>query len=280
MGKNNPIITRMPREVKGQLFDLQLMPAGKGQLSRKTGLAVERYGGYNKITGAFYCVVEHTEKKKRVRTIEPVYLYQQQLYQRDPLAYCSTVLGLDHPQIICREIRADALLEIDNSRLYISGRTGAYYVCEHAYQLAINAEKEAQIKALNKYAERCAAKRQALSITPQDKINEESNVKLYRFFLDKLATSAYHSLLGNMEKDLVTHQADFEKMALYDQTMILLEILKAFRCNAQNANLTALCGKGTAGRVLISKKLNKCTSAYLIHQSPTGLYEVKENLLK
>ena len=280
MAKNNPIITRMPREAKGQLFDLQLMPAGKGQLAKKIGLEVDRYGGYNKITGSFYCVVEHTDKKKRVRTIEPIYLYQQQLYRRDPVSYCSTVLRLDSPKIICREIRADALLEIDNSRLYISGRTGSYYVCEHAYQLAIDAEKEAQIKALSKYAKRCAAKRQELPIMPQDRIDGERNQKLFRFFLDKLAAPVYHSLLENMEKDLREHQAVFEKMSLYDQAMTLLEILKAFRCNAQNANLTALCEKGTVGRVLISKKLDKCTSAYLIHQSPTGLFESKEDLLK
>ena len=83
-----------------------------------------------------------------------------------------------------------------------------------------------------------------------------------------------------MEKDLTAHQAAFERMSLYDQAITLLEILKAFRCNAQNANLIALCGKGTVGRVLISKKLDKCTSAYLIHQSPTGLFELKEDLLK
>lgn len=280
MAKNNPIITRMPREVKGQLFDLQLMPAGKGQLARKVGLDVDRYGGYNKITGSFYCVVEHTDKKKRVRTIEPIYLYQQPLYRRDPGTYCSAILGLVDPKIICREIRTDALLEIDDSRLYISGRTGSYYVCEHAYQLAIDAEKEKTIKSLSKYAERCAAKRQALPITPQDQIDEESNRELYRFFLDKLATPTYRRLLGNMEKDLTAHQAAFERMSLYDQAITLLEILKAFRCNAQNANLIALCGKGTVGRVLISKKLDKCTSAYLIHQSPTGLFELKEDLLK
>lgn len=82
-----------------------------------------------------------------------------------------------------------------------------------------------------------------------------------------------------MEKDLAASEKAFESMSLHDQALVLLEILKAFRCSAQNANLTALCGKGTVGRVLISKKLTGCSSAYLIHQSSTGLYEYRENLL-
>ncbi len=279
MAKNNPIITRMPREVKGQLFDLQLMPAGKGQLEKKAGLDKDKYGGYNKLTGAFYIVVEHTEKSKRIHTIEPVFLYQQQLYEKDPMAYCTGILHLKEPRIICREIRADALLEIDGSRLYISGRTGNYYVCEHSYQLALSAETEKRIKALAKYAERCAARRQELPVTMYDGITSEGNAEMYQLFLNKLNAPVYGRLLGNMRNDLINSHHSFLEKSVYEQSMILLEILKAFRCNAQNSNLTALCGKGTVGRVMISKKLDSYSHAFLIHQSPTGLYEIRENLL-
>lgn len=279
MAKNNPIITRMPREVKGQLFDLQLMPASSGQLEKKRGLDINRYGGYNKLTGAFYFVAEHTEKKKRIHTIEPVYLYQQDLYKKNPKAYCKEVLHLEEPRIICREIRADSLLEIDGSRLYISGRTGNYYVCEHAYQLALGQDMEKMIKDLGKYVERCTARRQELPITDHDGITTEGNGKLYEAFLEKLKTSTYHRLLANMEKDLIGSRDAFYTKSLHDQALILLEILKAFRSNAQNANLSDLCGKGTVGRVLISKKLDGYASAFLVHQSPAGLYEYRENLL-
>ncbi len=280
MAKNNPIITRMPREVKGQLFDLQLMPAGKGQLEKKTGLSVERYGGYNKLTGAYYFAVEHSDKKKRVRTIEPVYLYKQALYEKDPVEYCESVLQLREPRIVCGEIRADALLEIDGSRLYISGRTGNYYVCEHAYQLAIDEKREKYVRDLQKYAERCAARRAELPVTERDGISREGNEAMYSFFQDKLKANVYHKLLGNMEKDLRNSRDAFSAKSTGEQARILLEILKAFRCNAQNANLSELCGKGTVGRVLVSKKLDGCLSAAVIHQSVTGLFEVREDLLK
>ncbi len=280
MAKNNPIVTRMPREAKGKLFDLQIMPAGKGQLEKKAGLDITKYGGYNKITGAYYCVIEHLEKGKRIRTIEPVYLYQRESYETDPLAYCTETLGLTEPRIICGEIRVDSLLEVDGCRLYISGRTGNYYVCEHAYQLAIDPVREKLIRNLRKYADRCAARRVELPITAFDGITEEDCEKLYGFFLDKLSTGVYHRLLANMEKDLKDGKDAFKELSLHDQVLVLLEILKAFRCNPQNANLKLLCGKGTVGRVLISKKLDGDKTASLIHQSVTGLFEYRENLLQ
>ena len=279
MSKNNPIVTRMPREVKGQLFDLQLMPAGKGQLGKKQGLDIERYGGYNKLTGCYYFAVEHTLKKKRVRSIEPVYLYSRTLYEADPAAYASSVLGLIDPKIICREIRADALLEVNGNRMYISGRTGDSYVCEHAYQLAIDPAKEKYIKVLAKYAERCAARREALPITVYDGLTAEGNAAMYEYFLDRMSNGVYGRLLKNMNKDLEASKELFKTKSLYEQALILLEILKPFRSNAQNANLKELCGKGTVGRIVVNKKLDAMESAYLIHQSVTGLYEVRENLL-
>jgi len=279
MSKSNPVVTRMPREVKGQLFDLQLMPAGKGQLEKKRSLRIEQYGGYNKITGSYYFVAEHTVKEKRIRSIEPVYLYAQKQYEADPKAYAVSVLGLVAPEIICKEIRADALLEIDGSRMYISGRTGDNYVCEHAYQLAIDVDKEKYIKLLTKYAERCAARRAPVAITKYDGITAEDNEELYNYFLKKIEGGVYAKLLKNMKKDLEESKNTFLSKSLYEQALILLEILKPFRSNAQNANLKDLCGKGTVGRIIVNKKLNMHASAKLVHQSVTGLFEVSENLL-
>lgn len=279
IAKNNPIITRAPREVKGQLFDLQLMPAGKGQLEKKKGLAVGRYGGYNKITGSYYFAVEHTVKKSRIRSIEPVYLYARKLFDNDPLTYAVSVLGLVDPQIICSEIRADALLEFNGNRMYLSGRTGDSYVCEHAYQFAVDPKTEKYIRSLTKYAERCTAKRAELPITVYDGITAELNKALYAYFLERMSAGVYGRLLKNMKKDLEENQTSFDQKPIYDQVLILLEILKPFRSNAQNANLKELCGKGTVGRIVINKKLNTLCSAHLIHQSVTGLYEMQEDLL-
>lgn len=64
MEKNNILVTRMPHEQKGALSNLQLLPAGKGQLRKKQGLDIQKYGGYNKRTVAYFFAVEYLYKKK------------------------------------------------------------------------------------------------------------------------------------------------------------------------------------------------------------------------
>lgn len=46
--KNNILVSRRSYEAKGALFDLQIVPAGKGQLRIKEDKPIEKYGGYNK----------------------------------------------------------------------------------------------------------------------------------------------------------------------------------------------------------------------------------------
>ena len=277
MAKNNPIITRMPREEKGQLFNLNIMPAGQGQLPIKAGKAIEKYGGYNKLTGSYYCVVEHTEKKKRVRSIETVLLYARGLYESDPVKYCREILGLVDPVIVVPKIRINALLKLDGFPLYPSGRTGDRIICKHAYQLAIDGEKEHYIRDLAKYIERCA--KAELPVTPYDKIDVEENVALYCWFMEKFENSAYGKLMPALLANLKASAETFKNMSVLSQAKTLMEILKAFKCDAQSSNLKELCGKGVVGKILKNTSLQGLQSAYLIHQSPTGLYEYRTDLL-
>lgn len=280
MAKNNVLVTRVPHEVKGQLFDLQILPAGKGQLPKKEGLPVEKYGGYNKLTGACFFAVEYTDKKKRVRSLQPVYVYKKDLFEKDPVKYCETVLDLKDPKIIVPKIRMDSLLELDGKRLYVSGRTGSRLLCEHSYQLAIEYTWEKYIRNLCKYVERCDAKKLELPVTVYDGLTYEKNESLYDCFLSKCEQTIYADFVSNMKADLIQHRAVFDAMSMLPQCRILLEILKAFRCNALNPNFTSLCGKGSVAQVLRSMNLSNYSGAYLINQSVTGLYEVKVDLLR
>ena len=279
MNKNNAIVTRMPREVNGQLFDLQIMPAGKGQLEKKRGMAIEKYGGYNKLTGAYFCVVEHTDKKKRVRTIEPVYVYKKAMFEAEPERYCTEILGLSASKVIVKKLRIDSLLELNGKRLYLTSRTGNNIIYKHSYQLAIGYEFEKYIKELQKYSERCYIKKTELPLTTHDSISREKNCELYELFVKKCGEKVYLDFFKNMCGDMNANRGKFEAMTILEQTKLLLEILKAFRCNAQNADFSELCGKGTVGRISKSKTISKLENAYLVNQSITGLYETKTDLL-
>lgn len=279
MSKNNILVTRMPREVKGQLFDLQILPAGKGQLPKKNGLPVDKYGGYNKLTGAYFCVVEYTDKKKRVRSLQPVYVYRKELYEKDPLRYCREVLGLAEPVIIAKKILIDAMLELDGKRLLLSGRTGSKLACKHTYQLSAEYTRERYIRCVAKYVERCSAKKEELPLTEHDGLSFESNADLYNFFIEKCDKKVYASLLKNMKADMIAHRNVFDDMTVLEQCKLLLEVLKAFKCDAQAPDFKTLCGKGSVALIRPTMNLGNFKSARLINQSVTGLYETSIDLL-
>lgn len=280
MAKNNILMTRMPREVKGQISDLQIMSAGKGQLPIKQGKDIAKYGGYNKVSGAYFFVVEHTEKKKRIRTIEPVYIYMKKLYETNPLKYCSEVLELIEPKIIAPIIRIDSLLELNGMRLHICGRQGRQIIYKHSYELVIDELNEKYIKYIIKYIERCLALKKELPITAYDQISREENIKLYEWFMDKLNKRIYLNLFENVVADMKNNEEKFKNLSTYDQCKLLLEILKFFKCNRQTSDFSILCGKGTVGTILYGKNICRCESACLVNQSVTGLYETKFDLLK
>ena len=162
----------------------------------------------------------------------------------------------------------------------ITGRTGRQVIFEHAYQLALSFENTYYIRLLAKYLERCTARRTELPITEYDGITAEKNQQLYDVFLEKLDTSCYGALFAAMRSDMQKYRSSFIEMPLYDQVKLLMEILKAFRCNAQKPDFTLLCGKGTVGSLLKNKNISQLSAACLIHQSVTGLYEVKEDILR
>lgn len=280
MGKNNVLYTRMPHEVRGAISDLQILPAGKGQLEVKKGRDIEKYGGYNKLSGAYFCLVEHTVKKARIRTIEPVFIYRKALYEADPVRYCVSVLHLTDPVIIVGCIRIDSLLELNGMKLNITGRTGDRILFTHSYQLAVNKETEIYVKNIEKYLDRCDAQKKELPLTEWDGITETQNNELYEYFIKKCHANVYYPLFRNMVADMEACREKFAGLPIFSQCRVLREILKAFKCNRQNPNFELLNGKKSVGIILFSKSVNTQISAYLIDQSVTGLYEYKTDLLK
>lgn len=279
MKKNNPIVTYAPYETKGAISDLQIMPKGKGQLPVKNGMSPEKYGGYNKISGAYYALIEHTEKKKKVRTLVPVYVYNKAQFEKDPVSYCQKLKYQD-PKVIEKKILNGALFELNGVRVMITGRTGNRNVYKHAYEFAIDDEDAKYLRKVSKYIDLCTAARKTLPVNEKDGITSQDNLKMYDWFMERLSKGAYGRLFGNMAGDMKNSRNKFRNMDVLGQSKILMEILKTFKCDRQVSNFKELNGKASVGIINFSSNLSNLDSAYLINQSVTGLYERKINLLK
>ena len=278
MAKNNPIITFAPYEVKGELFDQQIVPKGKGQFPIKQGKDIEKYGGYNKLSGAFLFAVEYKGKKTRERSLETVYIKDVDLYLKDPIYYCESILGLKEPRIIKPKILMGSLFSINNKKLVITGRSGKQYVCHHNYQLSIS-DKDAQyLKDIAKYLqeepEGNIERQNVLNITT---IN---NMKLFDVLCTKFNSNIYENVLSSLKNDVNEGREKFSGLDILEQCKILLQLLKAFKCNRESSNLEKLNNKKQAGVIVIPHIFTTCNVFKMVNQSITGLFEQEVDLLK
>ena len=284
ISKNNPIITRMPREAKGKIFDLNPVSRNNNpKIPRKETLSVERYGGYTGRYAAFFFVAEHRKGKKRIRTIEPVYIYGKELYSNDPVQYCESVLKLENPSIITPIIRFDSLLEINGHRLYLTGGSDSNGDGRDIYdlsaQLCIDYEREQYIRDIFKFTDRAEAQRTDLVPTKWDHISEEKNIDLFDWFCSKLDTNVYKELFDSERLLLLNNKDSFKQLTLCAQCRILKQIVFMLQCNAVIPNYSELCGKKGGSRIRKNCNISTFNTAFMIHQSVTGLFEIKEDLL-
>lgn len=129
MRKNNILVTRKAYEVKGGLFDQQLMKKGKGQIPVKgkdERLTVAKYGGYNKATGVYFMLVKSKDKKgNEIRTLEFVPLYLKNQIEKDDYAaieYLKNERKLMEPEVLLKKIKTDTLFSVDGFKMWLSGR--------------------------------------------------------------------------------------------------------------------------------------------------------------
>lgn len=278
MQKNNILFTRKAAEVTGQLFDQLIVPKGHGQASIKSSdprMSIEKYGGYNKLSGAYFALVEHTVKNKRVQSLEAILLIHKNSYEKNPELFCCEILGLVDPKILIRKVKTGTLLSVDNFRMHISGRSFNRIICKNANQLLLPIELQAYIKTIAKYVDRCKIAGEDLEITDYDDITSEKNHFLYHAFLEKLQDSIYRIKLSHVANVLLECTQKFDSLSVPDQCRILLQILNVFANNASSANLKLLNGKIGVGILMLSKNFTnyKDHRIFIIQQSVTGFFE-------
>ena len=280
MTKNNILFTRFSYEQKGGFFDLTILRKGKGQHPIKANMDINTYGGYDKRTGAYYFLVEHQPKKKRVCSIEAVFSVHRNIYENNPLKYCEEILELNQPRIIIPKIKIDSLFCINGARLHISGRTGDNIVYKNASQLILAPQWNAYIKKVLKYLERCKAAKKELENTVYDGISAQENIQLYQILLDKLSVPQYAGIYTTPRNVLEKGAERFQALSLTKQCEIISQILLLFACKANTINLELLDGAKNTGKVIFTKNLNEEKfHIQLIHQSVTGVFEKRIDIL-
>lgn len=278
--RNDPIVTRMPRDsISGALMNkVQQQKAREGQLAKKAGMDILRYGGYRDLTGAYFCVIESTERKKRVRMIEPILNLDRKDYEKDPITFWKSKGKID-PVILVRKICVNSIIEINGIRLYITSRSEPNIKYQLAEELYVNDEYAQLIKNIVKYVDRCQAKKAELPITTYDRIDSAKLLALYSEF--EIKSQRYASVFEGtpLHEVLANGKQLFVALTILEQCKTILEILNVFQCNALRGNLLSIGGKKEVGSIRKSKNISKMETVTVINQSTTGLYEYRVDLL-
>ncbi|MCF0138361.1 MAG: type II CRISPR RNA-guided endonuclease Cas9, partial [Oscillospiraceae bacterium] len=285
MAGNRILFTRYPFEFGGEFYDQMPMKKGHGQIPRKSAdprfADIDKYGGYNNDSTAYFFLVRHTVKGKEARTIEYVPVRLADKLRGDEsalLEYCSGTLGLLNSEILIPEIKLNTMFVINGFPMHISGRTGNSITFKVAAQLVLTDEQTAYLKKVCKFNERVKAK-VATEPTKSDGITAEDNLKLYKALLEKHKNTVYKNRPAQQIELLKEGEKKFPGLSLKDQCAALGNILVLFKCVFARADLSLIGGSKQAGTVGVNKNMMGNSSARIIYQSPTGLFENSVDLL-
>ena len=281
MRKNNVLFTRRAYEVKGGLFDQNILKKGKGQIPIKGGAderlqSIEKYGAYNKASGAYFMLVESDGKKgERKRTIEfvPVFLAKRleksvELRRR----YCEEELGLVNPDVRLSKIKINTLFDVDGFKMHLSGRSSNGLLFKGANQLVVPYKMEKIIKVISKYCFDYKENKEAV-LSEKNRPTEEMFEELFDILVSKLEYAVYEKRLSAQVPKLKNGKIIFVELSAEEKCIVLMEILHLFQCASQSANLKLINGPGHAGILIMGFDISGLSNVHIINQSITGFYE-------
>lgn len=248
---------------------------------------VTKYGGITSIANSGYTLIEYQVKGKHIRSLEalPVYLGRsERLTNEIIIQHVTGSIRKEYKGKTVSDIRVcvpfippKSKIRIDGFCYYLGGKTGNSIYLNSNEPLYLSDTDEQYLRKILK-----AIEKSDYSETNKEGdliITKEKNLSLFRIFLTKLSTKPFVYCKCNIYKTLQGKEEIFEMLDIERQCFVIQQILYWITSKTQNVNLTDLKGSKNAGCLLVNKKISECTEAILIHQSITGMYEQKVNLL-
>ena len=113
-------------------------------------------------------------------------------------------------------------------------------------------------------------------------MSADENVKLFDTLISKMTDTILKVKFGSMGTKISAHRDAFEKLDVRKQCFVLAEILKIIHSNVVTGDLSFIGESKKSGVVSTNSVLSEVKgvkSIYLVHQSVTGLFEKKIDLL-
>lgn len=290
---NDYRITKKIQEGKGELYkatlfsaedkkDSALYPRCQSKIvdgiEQNPKCDPRKYGGYKSSGTAYFVVVDSEDKKgKKIRTIEAVSIFENQMIAARKMNIQEILekRDLKNPKLANikglknSKLKVASLLDFGNYKLRLSGISLKQLIFHNANQLYVKKDINAYVKELSIIIEKINKKSRfeknktdeilnayVLEYEDEkknrlDRINQTStiipitndkNLELYKFFINKLSKNPYKDIptYNSLLNILILGQEYFINMTLYSQAVLLLNIICAFQCNAKAVDISKL----------------------------------------
>lgn len=285
MRKNNVLVTRRAYEATGKLFDVTpvsseecrkakakvaLLKGGDDRLDPKV------YGGYTSLKAAYFFLVRHMVRKKKVLSIESVPVLDKKKYEANPQAYCEAELGLKEPEILVRKILIGTLFNVDGFKMTLAAKGDeSRIVFRNANQLILSPQENAYIRRIAESDKRKDAEDAAHAAG----ISREKNLELFLALTEKMGNAVFGAEFGDDAKTLRCKQKKFEELTLMQQRTVLKKMVYVMNTKAGDVDLGEIKGMTKVGKIRKNKKFDKVKRFSVIYQSVTGFFEQEIDLL-
>lgn len=260
-------ISRMPEETSGAFWDQTIYsPRDTSKnmtLPLKKGMDPEKYGSYSREQFAYFFIYKALKKGQEILEFAPVPVsVASEIRQHDDALeeYASELAiesELEFVEIVRPKIYKYQLIEIDGSKLYLTGKKEV----RNAVQFAFNMEETQVAKAVY----------EGKSVAEDD--------------LDKLFLMVVGSLVQYSPKlfdalGVSKWKDKFFELSNDDRATILKELIAIGDGKTNVANLANVGGAKFAGRMLLSfgSILTKNSGITFIDQSITGMFERRTHI--
>ena len=285
INNRNILFTRMSYEGKGALFDINLMRKGSGQISQKENSPkadINKYGGYNKASTAYFCAIKYEKDGKVYYLIENIPLLIKDAIKNNDnmlIDYLKLKLDADCVGILLNKIKLNSLFKIDGFYYHLTGRANDRLRMSGAIQLSLDYESNIYFKKIEKFLKKYSENKK-ITVNNFDYLTKEQNERLYKVFENKLKNTIYKNKKNNQVEQVIKGFVNFKKLGIEEQAFQLNQILMIFGSFNSGFNMKLIGGKEKTGVTTISTRFRDYNEFKLINQSITGLFENEVDLLK
>ncbi len=236
--RNDILISRKTEIRSGKLFKETIYSKGTGNISIKSNMPTEIYGGYLNIETSYLVIVEYGKKRKMIGIPLEVALKSKNNPQIK-YNFIRSHLKTENIKIIKDYIPYESLINYKGQNVYVKGYSISNKVCEvsNAVQLKIPKGKIKKWKStLNKVIKYSKTKNDFKDVVERS-LFVEKDIQILKDIIIFLYKQKDNYPLFEKEISKIEGKINLNELKYGELVMIIIEVLKIYHCNSVNGNL-------------------------------------------